>query len=81
MLTFIGCVVFYLLMIFVTRAIYEASLEAPPPRWSSGGRMDEARWLVPIAWPIGLPLIAGEFVGKIARKALSIINDEEGPRL
>lgn len=69
----------YLLMIFVTRVVYEASLdEKSIPRWRhGGGRMDDARFLLPIIWPIGLPLMAGDFFGKVLRKGLEIINSQE----
>lgn len=68
----------YLFMVFLTRVIYEAGIdEKEIPRWSWGDRKDDSRIFLPIFWPLGLPLIAGNFVGKVMRKGLEIINSDE----
>ena len=66
----------YLLMIGVTRAVYEIATPNPP-RYSWGERKDEARYFVPMFWPIGLPIIAGDLFGEYVRKCIDEINRED----
>lgn len=66
----------YLLMIGVTRALYE--IATPNPyinRW--GERDDDGRFAIPLFWPVGLPLIGGHLLGQCVRKIVNEINRED----
>ena len=76
MLWFLFWLAAYLMMIGVTRAVYEITTPNPPT-WSWGERKDESRHSLPLFWPIGLPLIAGNLFGQYVRKCIDEMNRED----